>query len=116
MVYTDYRPTPLQHYIFPTGKDDHQTLIDADDFYTRLNAITLIGSDALYMVVDERGVFREDNFQKAVATVHDAAADGGKGKGKKKGTSTANNQDETGEKTDIYKIVKVRWIMITMLE
>ena len=68
----------------------------------------MLGSDALYMVVDERGMFREDNFQKAVAAVHDAAADGGKGKGKKKGTSTANNQDGTGEKTDIYKIVKVR--------
>ena len=41
------------------------------------------GSDALYMVVDERGVFREDNFQKAVAVVQDADADGGSGKDKK---------------------------------
>ena len=31
MVYTDYRPTPLQHYLFPAG------------------------SDGLYLVVDEKG-------------------------------------------------------------
>ena len=59
------------------------------------------------MVVDERGVFREDNFQKAVAAVHDAAADGGsKGKGKS-GPSSNNNQEGAGEKTDIFKIVKM---------
>ncbi|GAX80204.1 hypothetical protein CEUSTIGMA_g7642.t1 [Chlamydomonas eustigma] len=82
VVYTDYRPTPLQHYIHPTGANE------------------------LYMVVDERGVFREDNFQKAVATVHDAAADGGK-KQKGKGGASANNQDGSGDKTDIFKIVKM---------
>ena len=62
------------------------------------------------MVVDERGVFREDNFQKAVAAVHDAAADGGKGKGKGKGETkgaTSNNQDGSGEKTDIFKIARM---------
>jgi ATP-dependent RNA helicase DOB1 len=35
-------------------------------------------------VVDERGVFREDNFQKAVAALTETAADG-KGMGAKKG-------------------------------
>ena len=60
------------------------------------------------MVVDERGVFREDNFQKAVAAVHDAAADGGsKGKGKSGPSASSNNQEGTGEKTDIFKIVKM---------
>lgn len=34
VVYTEFRPTPLQHYIFPTG------------------------SDGLYLVVDEKGTFR----------------------------------------------------------
>ena len=47
MVYTDYRPTPLQHFMFPTG------------------------ADGLFLVVDERGVFREDSFQKAVASLTD---------------------------------------------
>lgn len=53
MVYTDYRPTPLQHFVFPTG------------------------GDGLFMVVDDRGTFREDNFQKAVAALADTTADGG---------------------------------------
>ena len=51
VVYTEYRPTPLQHYIFPSG------------------------AAGLYMVVDERGAFREDNFQQAVAALADAQAD-----------------------------------------
>ena len=56
MVYTDYRPTPLQHFMYPTG------------------------ADGLFLVVDERGVFREDSFQKAVASLTDqegSAAAGG---------------------------------------
>jgi superfamily II RNA helicase len=34
------------------------------------------GGDGLFMVVDEGGVFREDNFQKAVTQLNDAGADG----------------------------------------
>ena len=56
------------------------------------------------MVVDERGVFRDDNFQKAVAVVHDAGPTGAstlgvKGKEKK---STG-----TGEESDVFKLVKM---------
>jgi len=43
LVSTDYRPTPLQHFIFPAG------------------------SSGLYMVVDEKSKFKPDNFQKAIA-------------------------------------------------
>lgn len=50
-MYTDFRPTPLQHYVFPTG------------------------GDGLYMVVDERGAFRQDNFGKAVAALTEAATE-----------------------------------------
>jgi len=50
-VYTDYRPTPLQHFVFPAG------------------------GDGLFMVVDDRGTFREDNFQKAIAALTDATVD-----------------------------------------
>ena len=53
MVYTDYRPTPLQHFAFPCG------------------------GDGLFLVVDERGTFRQDNFAKAIAALTDTAADGG---------------------------------------
>lgn len=45
VVYTDFRPTPLQHYLFPAG------------------------SEGIYLVVDERSSFREDNFQKAMAAL-----------------------------------------------
>ena len=33
------------------------------------------GGDGLYMVVDESGVFRDDNFQKAVAALNDAGGE-----------------------------------------
>lgn len=62
VVYTDYRPTPLQHYLFPAG------------------------GDGIHLVVDEKGVFREDNFQKAMGALSEgkgedpANALGGKGK------------------------------------
>jgi ATP-dependent RNA helicase DOB1 len=48
VVYTDYRPTPLQHYLFPAG------------------------ADGLYLTVDEKGNFREDNFQKALSVLNAA--------------------------------------------
>ncbi|CAO1633444.1 unnamed protein product [Jaminaea pallidilutea] len=83
VVYTDFRPTPLQHYLFPAG------------------------GDGIHLVVDERSVFKEENFQKAMGALSDArgedpaAADSGrnkKGKTKKGG--------EKGP-SDIYKIVKM---------
>ena len=40
VVTTNYRPTPLQHYLFPAG------------------------GDGLQLVVDEAGSFHETNFQK----------------------------------------------------
>ncbi|KAI9364963.1 rRNA-processing arch domain-containing protein [Zopfochytrium polystomum] len=47
IVYTDYRPTPLQHYLFPAG------------------------AEGIHLVVDEKSVFREDNFQRAVGNLAD---------------------------------------------
>ncbi|KAG7365306.1 DEAD/DEAH box helicase domain protein [Nitzschia inconspicua] len=51
VVYTNYRPVPLQHYIFPQG------------------------GDGLHLVVDERGKFREANFQKAMASLQSGNVD-----------------------------------------
>nr|CAB3266089.1 superkiller viralicidic activity 2-like 2 [Phallusia mammillata] len=48
VVYTDYRPVPLEHYIFPTG------------------------GDGLHLVVDDSGAFREDNFNTAMSVLRDA--------------------------------------------
>jgi ATP-dependent RNA helicase DOB1 len=47
VVYTDYRPTPLQHYLFAAG------------------------GDGVHLAVDEKGLFREDNFQKAISVLID---------------------------------------------
>uniref|UniRef100_T1ITC5 Helicase ATP-binding domain-containing protein n=1 Tax=Strigamia maritima TaxID=126957 RepID=T1ITC5_STRMM len=62
VVYTDFRPVPLQHYIFPAG------------------------GDGLHLVVDENGEFREENFNKAMAVLQNAG-DAAKGdqKGRKGG-------------------------------
>lgn len=86
VVYTDFRPTPLQHYFFPAG------------------------ADGIHLVVDEKGVFREENFQKAMATIAEKqgsdAADfmaKRKGRGKDKKTNKGGNKDQS----DIYKIVKM---------
>lgn len=83
VVYTDYRPTPLQHYLFPQG------------------------GNGIHLVVDEKGVFREDNFQKAMGALADArgedpaSAEGGKGK---KGQTKKGGSSGT---SDIYKIIKM---------
>lgn len=63
VVYTDFRPTPLQHYLFPKG------------------------GEGIYLVVNEKGEFQEDNFSKAMGEIQDHAgddpADPRVGKGKK---------------------------------
>ncbi|CAF1645205.1 unnamed protein product, partial [Adineta ricciae] len=58
VVYTDVRPVPLHHYIYPAG------------------------ADGLHLVVDETGKFREDNFSSAMATLRDV---GDAAKGDKRG-------------------------------
>ncbi|KAF8316179.1 antiviral helicase [Clavulina sp. PMI_390] len=83
VVYTDFRPTPLQHFLFPAG------------------------GDGIYMVVNEKAEFKEDNFQKAMGMLSEkqgedpASVTSGrnkKGKTKKGGTKGPS---------DIYKIVKM---------
>lgn len=84
VVYTDFRPTPLQHYLFPQG------------------------ADGIHLVVDEKGSFREDNFQKAMGALADsqgedpASVTSGQ-KGKKGKTSKGGTKGPS----DIYKIVKM---------
>lgn len=87
IVYTDFRPTPLQHYFFPAG------------------------ADGIHLIVDEKGNFREDNFQKAMATIEDKkGADPAdvnakqKGKGKSKRTNKGGSRNDND---DIYKLVRM---------
>lgn len=86
VVYTNYRPTPLQHYFFPHG------------------------SEGIHLIVDEKGDFREDNFQKAMGAIAKKKGDDPnnalavrKGKGKDK---TLNKGGEQGP-SDLYKIVRM---------
>ncbi|KIK63891.1 hypothetical protein GYMLUDRAFT_221010 [Collybiopsis luxurians FD-317 M1] len=84
VVYTDFRPTPLQHYLFPKG------------------------GEGIYLVVNEKGEFREDNFSKAMGEIQDRAgedpADPRSGKGRK------GKSKKGGEKkaiSDISRIIKM---------
>ncbi|EAS33134.3 ATP-dependent RNA helicase DOB1 [Coccidioides immitis RS] len=86
VVYTDFRPTPLQHYLFPAG------------------------GEGIFLVVNEKGNFKEENFQKAMGAIADKKGDDpadanarGKGKGKNKKT---NKGGEKGP-SDVFKIVRM---------
>lgn len=88
VVYTDFRPTPLQNYFFPAG------------------------GDGIFLIVDEKGNFREDNFARSMALIEAKkgadpsdinAPQKGRGKNKKtnKGGAAADGQ------SDIHKIIKM---------
>lgn len=62
VVYTDFRPVPLQHYVFPAG------------------------STSLYLVLNERGQFLEDKFAEATARVA-APTDGVQAENRRKNAS-----------------------------
>lgn len=89
VVYTNYRPTPLQHYVFAAG------------------------GEGLHLVVDEKGKFREKNFQKAMAALQggkdmeeaiaNSIGNSGNGKKKRKRSSTGGK----GGNTDLHRIVKL---------
>ena len=92
IVYTNYRPTPLQHYIYPGG------------------------GQGLHLVVDEKGKFRESNFQKAMATlqsgnvdsaISDAIAESGNGKKRGRGNAGGARQKGANQMAGLHKIVKL---------
>lgn len=53
------------------------------------------GADGLFMVVDERGVFRDDNFQAAVAALQEAGAAAATKAGKGAGGKDGKGQSKT---------------------
>lgn len=96
VVYTNYRPTPLQHYVFAAG------------------------GEGLHLVVDEKGKFREGNFQKAMAALQggrdmeeaiaNAVSGSGNGAGggqKKRKRSVGGGNGGKGGNTDLHRIVKL---------
>ncbi|KAJ4709181.1 DExH-box ATP-dependent RNA helicase [Melia azedarach] len=83
VVYTDFRPTPLQHYVFP------------------------MGGSGLYLVVDENEQFREDNFVKLQDTFSkQKIGDGNRSEGGRASGRMAKGGSGSGG-SDIYKIVKM---------
>ncbi|KAI0275862.1 antiviral helicase [Russula aff. rugulosa BPL654] len=85
VVYTDFRPTPLQHYLFPAG------------------------GEGIYLVLNEKGEFREDNFSKAMGMLQERAgedpADPKSGKGRKGKTKKGGDKKEG--QSDISKIIRM---------
>jgi ATP-dependent RNA helicase DOB1 len=93
VVYTNYRPTPLQHYIFPQS------------------------GDGLHLVVDERGKFREANFQKAMASLQSSSVDvasadallsSGNAKKRKRGGGGKKGGDQMAGLQRIIKLIMTR--------
>lgn len=78
-VFFSCRPTPLQHFVFPGG------------------------AEGLYLVVDEKGKFREENFQKAMTCLQ-APAELDEKIGNKKSSKFKKN-NSIG--SDLFKIVRL---------
>ncbi|KAJ3996205.1 rRNA-processing arch domain-containing protein [Lentinula boryana] len=88
VVYTDFRPTPLQHYLFPKG------------------------GEGIYLVVNEKGEFREDNFSKAMGEIQDRAgedpADPHSGKGKKGKSKKGGERKAISDISRIIKMIMIK--------
>ncbi|RNF06470.1 superkiller viralicidic activity 2-like 2 [Trypanosoma rangeli] len=67
VIHTDYRPVPLQHYLYPCG------------------------ADGIFLIVDEQGKFRDDNFRRAIASMGamDAPTGGANGADAARSAATA---------------------------
>jgi len=78
VVYTDYRPVPLQHYIYPAG------------------------GEGIHLVVDEKGQFREDNFNSSMAVLFNA---GDAAAGDQRGRKGGIKGGEAG--SNCFKIIKM---------
>lgn len=60
VIHTNYRPVPLQHYLYPSG------------------------ADGIFLIVDEKSKFREDNFSKAMTSMGSAPTPDSNGKGRER--------------------------------
>ncbi|KAK4204723.1 rRNA-processing arch domain-containing protein [Triangularia verruculosa] len=88
VVYTDFRPTPLQNYFFPAG------------------------GKGIFLIVDEKGNFKENNFQLAMNLIEankgsDPADWSAKRKGKGKDKKTNKGGNAPNETADIAKIIRM---------
>ena len=77
IIYTEFRPVPLQHYIYPSG------------------------SNGIYLCVDHKSNFKQNNFQKALNAVKDDKKEKNKNKNNNKNNKNNNNNK------DIFKLIKM---------
>eukprot|EP00871_Galdieria_phlegrea_P005458 jgi/Galph1/5913/GphlegSOOS_G4559.1 len=77
-IYTDSRPVPLQHYLFPAG------------------------GDGLYLVVDERGHFRDENFEKALTKIGENTD-----KDRKSLDSVKKRKGNAKGVSDVYRLIRL---------
>ena len=92
LVYTDFRPTPLEHYIFPSG------------------------GDGVYLCYDRENTFRQENFLKAINAVAPASDGYASGRVANRGSGDDDGGGggaggrggaKTGAGSDIQKIIKM---------
>lgn len=87
VIYTDFRPTPLQNYAYPSG------------------------ANGIYLIVDEKGNFKEKNFQKVLDKVEESKGSvdpfATKGKGKNKRQNKGGQASGPEDESDVYKLVKM---------
>ena len=88
VIHTDFRPTPLQHYLFPSG------------------------GDGIHLVVEETGRFREDGFASALAAVATNAAAASASRDARQAARNGRKGDASSaagapKESDIYKLVKM---------
>lgn len=86
VVYTNYRPTPLQNYFFPTG------------------------GEGIHLIIDEKGTFREENFQKAMSSIAaKKGEDPANALAKRKGRAKDGQVNKGGNQgpSDIFKIIRM---------
>jgi ATP-dependent RNA helicase DOB1 len=87
VVYTNYRPTPLQHYMFPAG------------------------GEGVFLVVDEKGKFKDGSFAKAMNVLAPAVSKEemamGLHGGQRKGGKKAKKSKRGGDPVDLLKIVEM---------
>lgn len=82
VVYTNFRPTPLQHYLFPSG------------------------ANGIYLVLDENGEFKEGNFQKAISTFSESNGNSVIA-GEKKPKKETQKQNVGKVASNIQKLIKL---------
>lgn len=84
VIYTDKRPTPLQHYVFPAG------------------------GKGLHLLVDATGNFKQSNFEKALADMKIGAPTPSSNQGLKGGKSYINRmKGKETQATDLEKLCKM---------